>query len=579
MSRSDSLLPVVQPIASRPVKRAAFDWKNRLAVAIRVAMLFLIAVGIRSRSAADREANFERLELTIQHALLLTPDAIAIGSFAEAGQQVDSSDGRSLGSAISTVPAANDVVGYQGPSHCLLLVNEQNVVTQVVLLESKDTVEHVELIQESDDFWNQFIGWEMGAPKSLPDIDAVSGATLTSLAIAESVARRLGQRPESLKFPAPITKQEISKAWPELSQDALIQTYSSHVVVQNPAKQIIGTLIRTGPLCDSIAGYQGPTELLIQLDSNDQVQSISKRGTWDNEPYVSYLDDEPWFWDPFLEQPFEAAAGANLEELGIEGISGATMTSMAAADTLIAAAKEWNRRERQKQLAATEAKIHWTTNDIGSVIVVILGCLIAFTKLRASKKLGALWNVVLLVYFGLVTGNLVSVVVIFGWSASGIAYQLAPGLTLVVATSFLLPALTKRNIYCSHLCPHGAAQQLLRNSVKRKIRFSKTTMKCLTWVPGCVIVFATVVAITGRSFNLAAIEPFNAYIWFASGISSIALAIMSLVWSSFEPMAWCRYGCATGRLLDYIRMSAASAKIGLADIVVAALAAASLGVA
>jgi len=37
-------------------------------------------------------------------------------------------------------------------------------------------------------------------------------------------------------------------------------------------------------------------------------------------------------------------------------------------------------------------------------------------------------------------------------------------------------------------------------------------------------------------------------------------------------MAYCRYGCATGRLLDYLRRSAASAKFQLADGVVVSVA-------
>lgn len=574
MSGSDSLLPVVPSPGSAvsPKRRPVFDWKNRLAVALRILMLLLIVASIRSREASELADLPDRHDVSIEQARLLSAEANYVGPLAAGGQEVEGADGKVLGRAISTIPEANGVVGYRGASHCVMLVDDLGEVMQVALLKSRDTVEHVELVQNSKSFWGQFSGWKMGAPKSLPDVDGVSGATLTSLAIAEGIALRMGQQPGSLKFPDPITQKEISIAWPELAAGVSIETHHSHVFVHDEQGSKLGTLIRTGVLVDSIAGYQGPTELLIQLDPDDQIQNISKRGTWDNEPYVSYLDDEPWFWDPFLGSRFGSVAAADLRELGVEGVSGATMTSMAAADTLIAAAKQWNRRERQQQQTRDRKRIHWTANDIGSVAVVLVGCLMAFTRLRSSKKLGFFWNVLLVAYFGLITGNLVSLVVIFGWSASGIAYQLAPGFALVVAASFLLPALTKRNVYCSHLCPHGAAQQLLRNRVPRRFRLPKSLMRWLTWVPGSLLVCATVCVLAASTLDLAAIEPFNAYIWYVSGTSSIVLAVASLMWATFEPMAWCRYGCASGRLLGYVRLSAASTRPALADAIVLGLA-------
>lgn len=586
MSDPESLLPIVQhsdvPQSEklrpdqRNFARPSFDWKNRLAVACRMLLLLLIVVGIRFRESTNLANLPDRHQVTLPQARLLDGNATQVGPASTVGQQVDDVENRILGTAISTIPEANFVVGYRGTSHCLLLINDHNEVIQVALLNSRDTIEHVELIQKSELFWSQFIGWKLGSPKSLPDTDAVSGATLTSLAIAEGIALRLGQLPGSLKFPDAITTEEISIAWPELTADAAVKNHGSHVVVHNDQDTKLGTLIRTGAFSDSIAGYQGPTELLVILDSDDRVQTITKRRTWDNEPYASYLDDEPWFWDPFLGSKFATAGDVDLEELGVEGISGATMTSLAAADTFIAAAKEWKRRQQLEADAKDRNRIHWTTNDIGSVVVVFIGCIIAFTRLRSWKQLSRLWNVVLVIYFGLFTGNLVSLVVIFGWSACGIAYQLAPGLTLVVVSSFLLPAMTKRNVYCSHLCPHGAAQQLLRNRLPKEYRLPKPLMRWLTWIPGALLVLATITVIVSSTFDLAAIEPFNAYIWYVSGTSSIVLATVSLFWSTFEPMAWCRYGCATGRLLNYVRLSASSAKPTFVDAVALGLAAASI---
>jgi len=42
-------------------------------------------------------------------------------------------------------------------------------------------------------------------------------------------------------------------------------------------------------------------------------------------------------------------------------------------------------------------------------------------------------------------------------------------------------------------------------------------------------------------------------LWPIAGIAALSVAIVGLVASLFIPMAYCRYGCPTGKLLDYLR--------------------------
>ena len=122
-----------------------------------------------------------------------------------------------------------------------------------------------------------------------------------------------------------------------------------------------------------------------------------------------------------------------------------------------------------------------------------------------------IWNLILVGYFGLVTGNLISLAVLTGWSATGFAWRLAPGLAAVVFVSLVLPVATKRNLYCSHVCPHGAAQQLLRNVTNRRWKISAMWSSRLRWVPGITVFLAFAVTVAGSRWNVAAWEPFNAY--------------------------------------------------------------------
>ena len=52
----------------------------------------------------------------------------------------------------------------------------------------------------------------------LRKLDGVSGATLTSLAIAEAVVQRLGGVPRSLRFPHPVTLEEVGAVLPAAAE-------------------------------------------------------------------------------------------------------------------------------------------------------------------------------------------------------------------------------------------------------------------------------------------------------------------------------------------------------------------------
>jgi polyferredoxin len=53
-------------------------------------------------------------------------------------------------------------------------------------------------------------------------------------------------------------------------------------------------------------------------------------------------------------------------------------------------------------------------------------------------------------------------------------------------------------------------------------------------------------------FSPVDIEPFDAWLWSIAGAATIVVAVAGLVASLFVPMAYCRFGCPTGAVLDYI---------------------------
>lgn len=537
---------------------------------LRLIIVVSVAAGIRVAAIRPAEtvavSNVPKLS-TVQ---TLLPQSASIGEVRGDGLfEVRNADGKVLGLVGTTLPGTRRIVGYRGVSHILLAFDQDGVVTGVKLLDSEDTPEHVAAVRESATFFQQFEGWQLGHADGIRHVDAVSGATLTSLAIAESISVRLGDSKPSLRFPDQLTEDDLKLVLPETSGLQLYDVSAYEALVQDQQGRLAGRLIRTGPLSDQITGYQGPSEAVILLDAEGRTSQIALRRTYDNLPYTDYLNEEPYFWKVFLNKDWADVSQIDLVNEQVEGVSGATMTSMAMAKTLLAASEKYQTLREEDAAAKESSKpgIRWTASDRGTVAVLAMALVIGLTPLRGYRSFAFLWKVMLIVSFGLTTGNLLSLALLFGWSAGGVAWSMAPGLVAVIMFSLVAPPLTRRNLYCSHVCPHGAAQQLVRGLLPRPQGRYRRVVNRLRWFPGAFLVVAVAATVCGIQWNAAAWEPFDAYIWRVAPVASIAIAVVSLLVSTFEPMAYCRYGCGTGRLLDYLRRHGHSNRLISADVI------------
>ena len=560
---TDTALPLLSTPPSITPK-----WATRVATLARCLLVILLSLAMRVAAEPTTEVGVdEPSTLTVDDVVPFFADGFILEDGGAGGlHEVLDAEANTLGMVCTTLPKSKDIVGYRGPANVLIALDDTSVVVAAKLLSSEDTPEHITAIERDEFFFSQFHGWTLGDPATFTEIDATSGATLTSLAIAESVALRLGSEKPSLRFPDPFDDEDLTFVFGNSEGVALeIITSAEADVVNVKTGAIVAKLFRTGTLVDSINGYQGPGEVLVVTDVDETVLQMRLRRTFDNMPYAGYLNEEDYFWSVFKNKEFADLRGFDVEAEQVEGVSGATMTSMAIADTIVAAAGELHKRRQKSVDDSNRDHIRWRTHDIGTIVVLIVALAIGNTKLRGSRELNIAWMLLLIGYFGLVTGNLISMAVLFGWASKGFAWQLAPGLFAVMAVSLMTPPLTKRNIYCTHVCPHGAVQQLLRRLKLPRCKLTKNTRAVLRRVPGFLLVVAIVCSFTGYVVNLAAWEPFNAWIWYVAGWSSLILAAVSLTISVFLPMAWCRYGCATGQILEYLRHSARATRFSLAD--------------
>ena len=520
-------------------------------------------------------------ELSDVQKLLPSAHAVEPRTSADHLWDVLDSNGDVIARTARTLPAAANVVGYRGPSESLILFNKNLQIIGVSLLASSDTEEHVDAVLRDESFFDQFREWKWGGLKAEQKVDGVSGATLTSLAIAGGVLKRIGGDKPSLVFESPTEPSEIAEWFPKAKSLRQISASTSDVLDEKG--QVLGSIVRTGPLSDSIVGYQGPTELLLQLSkasvSSDQpegdaiVKAARIRKSFDNEPYVDYVRTEYGFWPLFQDKTMKQLAEMDLVAEEVEGVSGATMTSMAVAETLVKSAgahlveKPISANKNLGWFQSLVQEVRISSVDIATVVVLLLAFVSKRLGLFRVQWMRRIWLILVVVVIGWWSGNLISMALLSGWGAEGIAWKLAPALALLAAIAFLSPPLTKSNPYCNHLCPHGAIQQLIKPSQKSRRKWSpaRWLTRLLTYMPGVTLVIAYICLVIAPTSDLSSWEPFHAYLINIAGWGALALALGTLAFSAFVPMGYCRFGCPTGRLLDYVRRKATSDRIRIAD--------------
>ena len=551
---------------------AASMWRwgvHGLRVAAFVAIVLLVRARHHAFVAAGTEAGPPPIPLA--HVQRLFPTATALGKSATIadGFDVTDVDGAHLGSILETAPASDTTIGFSGSTNLLIALDGQGRIVGLDVLSSGDTPEHVARVKHDPKFLQSFVGLTLDEAAHRADVDAVSGATLTSFAMAEGLRRRLGGAINtSLKFPEPLTVRDVRSLFPQAEEIESDPGDPSVVRVRGPGHAALGWVLRTAPAADNTIGYQGPTDALVGFDPAGRVVGLAIHKSYDTDQYVGYVRDGEDFRKLFDGKSVEALAGLDLQAAGVEGVSGATMTSMAVAQGLVLAAKGKLAHDRRLPSVPSHS-LGLALADVGTLAVVLAGLLIGMTNLRGIGPVRVGFQLLVLCYLGLVNGALLSQAQLVGWAQAGVPAG-AWSLILLTAAAVIMPIATRRNLYCSHLCPHGALQQLALRFARPQRSIPRPWRTALSLLPAGLLVFCLLVSLLHWPFNLANIEPFDAYVFRIAGWGTLIVAAVGGIAALFVPMAYCRYGCPTGSLLNYLRFNARSDRLTRRDLIAAA---------
>lgn len=485
------------------------------------------------------------------------------------GQDVFDTEGQRLGHVIQTSPEADRIVGFSGPTNTLIAFDKKESIVGIEVLRSDDTREHLGKVLKDEDYLSQWNGLVEADVIAGPEIHAVSGATLTSMAIADGIATRLGGTAvETDRFPEEIAIEEVQKFHEAAASLEPVEKRPHLLRVLDAEGQLLGFAARTSPHADHMLGYQGPTDVLLVLDPDERLIGAAIRGTYDNQPYVDYVTEDEYFFNTFKGFDLGEISEIDMVEMGIMEVTGATKTSITVAESLIETAGELI---KIREPAPPKPLIDLSSRDLGTIAVVFVGLVIAFTRLRGHRKLRIAFQVVLVVYLGFINADMLSQALLIGWTQNGVAWQVAPGLVILTAAALITPIFTGRQVYCTHLCPYGAAQDWLAKRAPKQVAIKGKLSTVLNALPIVLLGLVLVVAMGHLPLSLVGLEPFDAFVFRIAGWATISIGVVGLIASLFTTRAYCRYGCPTGAMLKYLRLGASSDRFGRRDFVAAAL--------
>src|SRR5947209_1752349 len=128
---------------------------------------------------------------------------------------------------------------------------------------------------------------------------------------------------------APITLGEVQSIYPSAAYLAPDSGERRGMFVHGAKGAPLGYVLRTMPDVEKIIGYRGWTDTLVAFDPALHVIGVRIRSSLDTKEHVEDVQTDRYFMKTWNGKPWDAVARTTPEAAGIEGVSGASMTSMA----------------------------------------------------------------------------------------------------------------------------------------------------------------------------------------------------------------------------------------------------------
>jgi transcriptional regulator of nitric oxide reductase len=242
-------------------------WRRSLLALVRAGLLALLVwlIGVNARQAGEA-TGAEDLEPA--DAAAWFPAAASLGEVGEdGGRGVLDEGGEVLGRVFTTRPASDAIRGYSGPTHLLVACGPDGTCLGVRILATGDTASHRHMVEEDGEFlkrWNGLAVSEFPRPDA---VDVVSGASLTSDAIARSMRARFSGEDLAAPFPREFPEEAVGEVFPAMSSWRVIDGRRESFEMLDADGGRVGVVLRSGNRADAVRGFNGAQDLLVCLDA------------------------------------------------------------------------------------------------------------------------------------------------------------------------------------------------------------------------------------------------------------------------------------------------------------------------
>lgn len=476
------------------------------------------------------------LDAYLQEGKKVFAQSSSLGEAQEGWYPLLSADGELCAWVTTTNPQARKVQGYAGPSVLLVIADANRKIVQVKLWQSADTAGHVEIVRRDQAYWSQWNGKSEVSLGVYETPRLVSGASLTSDAMARGLAARFGAQGLEQYFQREIAIADVTP-W-IAGATSILPTAKPGCYEIRDTQKLLGRVLHSSRQSVSLRGYNGSSDVIVALDTNDQLLGVAMIDTRDNEPYMTDIRDELRYTNGFAGKSIEQILGTD-EYSDTLLVSGASMTARAVYGTV----QEMLRRYQYEE---SPASIPWQWSV--SLTWLAAGMWFGFRGGKKSRAIFAVCSVLAGVALGWMLGQ----DQLIGWARHGWESRPALPLLTLTAIALLVPAFTGKNVYCSRICPHGAAQTLAGMALKKRFALPPKLHRVLSTVPWLTLLVIWALALAGSRLPFAHAEPFE--VW-STGFVALLPAILftiGIVAAFFLPQGYCHYGCPTGALLKFL---------------------------
>jgi uncharacterized protein with FMN-binding domain len=345
----------------------------------------------------------------------------------------------------------------------------------------------------------------------------------------------------------------LNAAWPEAQ--AFKELEGGSYRVQGSAGEVLG-YVTTG----TASGYGGPLTMAISMNPNGVVESVA----------VVEHRETPSFFRRVIDARFlgrltgKASDDAIVLNEDVDGISGATYTSLAMTQSVHRAAREIAVEFLELEMLPDERRVVFGLPEI--VLIALFAIAVSRRRIKGKVSTVLRWTTLLggLVFLGFLFNspfvlahiNMVLIGYWPEWQTHIFWYILIIGLLLFKATE-------EWNVYCYDFCPFGALQEIaatIGGAKPKKLRWSKL----LLWAQRLLTVAAISLALIYRNPGLSSYEVFGTAFALEGSNFQFALLAIILLSSLFIYRPWCRHLCplhknATEGLFDNTRRIARTA--------------------